>query len=188
VLNQGSGPQRMFPDLLGFGPVPASRSIHWTLFFDIAGHAPAQRAKLIDGRLARALIDLPVAVTGESDEQAYHSLAGRDLERGHTYGLPSGEAVAAAMGETPLSKDEVGLADSSWEAQTPLWFYVLRESEVRADGERLGSVGGRIVTEVLLGIIDGDPESYRAVEPGWQPNLPARAERFALTDVLVPVE
>jgi hypothetical protein len=65
---------------------------------------------------------------------------------------------------------------------------VLRESEVRADGERLGSVGGRIVTEVLVGIIDGDPESYRAVEPGWQPNLPARAERFALTDVLVPVE
>ena len=187
VLNEASGPQRMFPDLLGFAPVPASRSIDWTLFFDVAGHAPAQRAKLIDGRLARSLIELPAAITGESDEAAYRSLAGRDLERSQSYGLPSGEAVAAAMGATPLSAGEVGLADSGWDAQTPLWFYVLRESEVRAGGERLGPVGGRIVAEVLLGIIDGDPESYRAVDPGWRPDLPARGERFALTDVLVPV-
>jgi hypothetical protein len=92
------------------------------------------------------------------------------------------------MGEEPLSRAEVGLADFGWEAESPLWFYVLRESEARGDGERLGPVGGRIVAEVLLGIIDGDPESYRAIELDWTPTLPSRGDRFELTDVLLPVE
>jgi hypothetical protein len=188
VLKEGSGEHRLFPDLLGFGPVPADRMIDWSLFFDVPGRPPAQRAKRIDGQLARSLIELPTAITGESDERAYRSLAGRDLQRGHAYGLPSGEAVASAMGEEPLGRDEVGLLDAGWEADTPLWFYVLRESEARGDGERLGPVGGRIVAEVLLGIIENDPESYRAVEADWTPNLPARNAGFALTDLLVPVE
>jgi Animal haem peroxidase len=46
---------------------------------------------------------------------------------------------------------------------------VLREADVRADGEGLGPVGGRIVTEVLLGMIDADPRSYRANDPDWSP-------------------
>jgi Animal haem peroxidase len=188
LLNEGSGAHRLFPDLLGFGPVPASRAIDWTLLFDVSGHPPAQRAKLIDGQLVRSLIELPVAITGESHEAAYHSLAGRDLLRGHAYGLPSGETVALAMGERPLSAAAIGLADSGWEFETPLWYYVLRESLARGDGERLGPVGGRIVAEVLLGIIDNDPDSYRAADPDWRPTLPARDGGFALADILVPAE
>jgi Animal haem peroxidase len=188
ALNEHSEEHRLFPDLLGFTAVPAARSVDWSLFFDVPGQPQAQRAKRIDGRLARSLIELPTALTGDSEEEAYQSLAGRDLQRGHAYGLPSGEAVARAMGEEPLSRSEVGLADFGWEAESPLWFYVLRESEARADGERLGPVGGRIVAEVLLGIIDGDPESYRAIEPDWTPTLPSRGDRFELTDVLLPVE
>jgi len=188
VLNDESGEHRLFPDLLGFGSVPAARTVDWSHFFDVPGRPPAQRAKLIDGQLARSLIELPAAITGESDEQAYRSLAGRDLERGHAYGLPSGESVAEAMGEDPLGPEDVGLADSGWDSQTPLWFWVLREAAVRGDGERLGPVGGRIVAEVLLGILDADPSSYRAMDPAWRPSLPARDGSFALTDILVPVD
>ena len=43
---------------------------------------------------------------------------------------------------------------------------MLREADTRHDGDRLGAVGGRIVGEVLVGIVDGDAESYRAVDPG----------------------
>jgi hypothetical protein len=186
LLNERSGAHRLFPDLLGFSPVPSSRTIDWALFFDVPGFPPAQRAKLIDGRLARSLIELPAAITGGSDEQAYHSLAGRDLERGHAYGLPSGESVARAMGEDPLDADEIGLADSDWGSETPLWFWVLREAAVRGDGERLGPVGGRIVAEVLVGIIEADPGSYLAVDPTWRPTLPARGDSFVLTDILMP--
>jgi len=53
--------------------------------------------------------------------------------------------------------------------------------------ERLGPVGGRIVGEVLVGIIDADPESFRSVDPGWTPTSPARrAGAFGLADILVP--
>lgn len=48
------------------------------------------------------------------------------------------------MGEEPLSSEEVGLAEAGWRGETPLWFYVLRESDVRNDGNRLGPVGGRV--------------------------------------------
>jgi hypothetical protein len=80
-LNAESGVRRLFPDLLGFRPVPAELAIDWTLLFDVEGHSPAQRAKRIDGSLVRSLIALPTAVTGEVEVDAYRSLAGRDLER-----------------------------------------------------------------------------------------------------------
>jgi hypothetical protein len=62
--------------------------------FDASGHTPARRAKKIDGRVA--------------------SLAVRDLERGEGVGLPSGEAVAQALGERPLTSDEIGVAATGW--------------------------------------------------------------------------
>jgi hypothetical protein len=37
-------------------------------------------------------------------------------------------------------------------------------------------VAGRLVGEVLVGIVDADGESYRAVDPGWRPTLPAGAD------------
>jgi hypothetical protein len=49
-------------------------------------------------------------------------------------------------------------------------------------------VGGRIAGEVLIGIIDADPESFRAVDPSWTPTLPAREPgRFSIADVVAPV-
>jgi Animal haem peroxidase len=186
-LNSRSGPLRLFPDLLGFGPVAAERTIEWERLFDVPGRPPAQRAKLIDGTLAPSLIALPQAITGEVEAEAYRSLAGRDLQRGHAYGLPSGESVARAMGEMPLSPDQTTLRSAGWSAETPLWLYVLSEAKHIGDGERLGPVGGRIVAEVLIGIIDADPSSYRSRQPDWTPPLPARGERFELTDMLIPV-
>lgn len=186
-LNSRSGRLRLFPDLLGFGRVSADRAIEWERLFDVPGRPPAQRAKLIDGKLVPSLIALPQAITGEVEVEAHRSLAGRDLQRGHAYGLPSGESVARAMGETPLRPEETTLGSAGWEGETPLWLYVLSESERRGDGERLGPVGGRIVAEVLIGIIDADPDSYRSRAPGWTPPIPARGERFALTDMLIPL-
>ena len=187
ALCSRSGQRRLFPDLLGFGPVPAERAIEWDRFFDVPGRSPAQRAKLIDGKLVPSLIALPQAITGEVEVEAHRSLAGRDLQRGHAYGLPSGESVARAMGETPLTPAETTLGSVGWSDETPLWLYVLNEAEHRGDGERLGPVGGRIVAEVLIGIIDADPESYRSRQPGWTPPLPAHGERFGLADMLIPL-
>ncbi len=89
------------------------------------------------------------------------------------------------MGGAPLGEDEVGLRALGWQGETPLWYYVLKESAVRHHGERLGAVGGRIVAEVLVALIDADPASYRAVAPGWQPTLlAARPGSFTVADML----
>lgn len=183
---QEGGPARpVFPDLIGFGPI-GDRRVDWALLFDVPGRPPAQRAKPIDGQLPRSLIELPQAITGAVQEEAYRSLAARDLERGQGTGLPSGESVARHIGAQPLSPDEVGLAAFGWEGETPLWLYILREASVRQDGERLGEVGGQIVAEVLIGIIAADPESYLALDPAWTPTLPSHGPRFGLSDLLVP--
>jgi hypothetical protein len=133
------------------------------------------------------LIELPEAITGAIDDEAYRSLAARDLERGQGTGLPSGEAVAHLLGVDVLTERELDLRHHGWEGETPLWLYILKEASVRQAGDRLGGIGARIVAEVLHGIIAADPESYLALPPDWTPTLPARAGAFRLADLLVPV-
>jgi len=180
-LVDGGAAVPLFPDLVGFGPLPADRRLDLAQVFDLPGRAPAQRAKRLDGRLAASLIGLPQQVTGAVDTAAYRSLAVRDLLRGDTTGLPSGEAVAQRLGVKPLTADEL---DQTWPGGTPLWFYILKEAEHRGGGDRLGAVGGQIVAEVLIGLLRADPASYLSLEPDWQPSLPAAGSDFDLGDLL----
>ncbi len=179
--NTESEPAPLFPEYLGFRPVPPSRRVDWRLFFDgfdgaSANAAPrAQRAKKIDGKLVRALIQLPVQITGECEVDEYHSLAVRDLERGEGVGLPSGETLARHLGETPLTREQIGVDSTNWQGETPLWFYILREADIHTGGHRLGPVGARIVGDVLIGLLDRDPQSYRNVDPKWRPTYPTLA-------------
>ncbi len=168
-LNSQTQPVPLFPDLTGFCPVPRERTIDWKLFFDAPGTQSAQRSKRIDGKLVRALIQLPVALTGEVEIPDYHSLAVRDLQRGQGVGLPSGEAVARHMQIVPLTPEQVGIASVGWHGETPLWYYILRESDICNGGNRLGPVGGRIVADVLVGLIDADAASYRSSDQEWRP-------------------
>jgi len=169
TLNSASAPTAIFPDLIGFRPVSRNHHVDWTRFFDANGRPRAARAKKIDGRLVGALIALPVALTGETHVEEFHSLAVRDLERGQGVGLPSGEAVARRLDETPLSRDEIGVARVGWRGETPLWYYIQREADVRCGGNRLGPVGARIVGEVLIGLLNLDPTSVRHAPDDWRP-------------------
>ena len=184
-VKSGASAVPLFPDLVGFRPVPASRVVDWAGFFDLPGRLPAQRAKKIDGRLCSSIMHLPQAITGDVEVEAFHSLAARDLQRGHAVGLPSGEAIARYIGATPLTREQTALGSIGCDLETPLWYYVLKESEVQGNGDRLGEVGGRIVGEVLVGLLDHDPSSFRAARPGWRPELPSRvAGTFTMADLL----
>jgi len=178
-----SGP--LFPDCIGMCPVPAVRVIAWRNFFDIDAVARPQASKRIDTRLAHSLIDLPDQIVGATDLPEHHSLAVRDLLRARALDIPSGEAVAEALGVAPLTRDELDLPAEEWRGGTPLWYYILREAEVRERGERLGEVGGRIVAETLVGLVDADPTSYRAVKRDWLPTLPGAVPgEFTMADLL----
>jgi len=96
------------------------------------------------------------------------------------------------MSIAPLSDEELfadlGLSEatrSDLTGRAPLWFYVLREAEAKAESAGLGPVGGRIVAEVLIGLLAGDPLSYLSVFPSWQPTLSGRiAGTYTLTDII----
>ncbi len=128
---------------------------------------------------------LPETMIGTVAKEEEVSLAYRDLERGRDCDLPSGEAIARLMGLEALTSAEVGLEQHGWSLETLLWYYILREAELRHDGERLGAVGGRIVAEVLLGLLLADPTSYLGAKPDWKPVLPSREDgEFRMADLL----
>ena len=52
------------------------------------------------------------------------------------------------------------LRDAGLTKQTPLWYYILKESEVRRNGNRLGPLGSRFVAETIHAALRADPESY----------------------------
>jgi len=184
-LNDSGAQGQVFPDCQGTCPVNHDRAIDWACFFNVDASRPPQASKRIDTRLAHSLIDLPESVVGTTEIPEESSLAYRDLIRGEGLELPSGEAIAREMGVAPLTLEEVGLHQLGWKSETPLWYYILREAEVRYNGERMGEVGGRIVAEVLLGLIDNDSTSYLGTESEWRPTLPAaRPGDFTIADLL----
>jgi hypothetical protein len=165
--------------------VPESHVIDWSYFFDLPDRPSAQRCKKLDGKLTAALMYLPEAISGAVDTGAHRALAVRDLQRGQAVGLASGETIARHLGIPPLAREETGLAEIGWDQETPLWFYILKEAAVREHGDQLGPVGGRIVGDVLVGLMDCDPGSFRAVYPEWRPTLPsARSGEFTMADLV----
>ena len=99
--------------------------------------------------------------------------------------MPSGQSVAKAMTLPALAPaDLADLAPHHLEKRTPLWFYILREAQVQAAGTHLGAVGGRIVAEVILGLLEGDSQSYLSQDPEWSPTYGTPAG-FGMTDLLL---
>jgi hypothetical protein len=176
----------IFPDCAGGRMVPEQQTLDWRYFFAVDDAVPPQSSRRIDAQLAHSLIDLPTSVVGEAEIPEHHSLACRDLLRAHALDLPSGERIARAMGVPVLTEDEIGLRALGWDGnETPLWYYLLREAKVRNSGEYLGEVGGRIVAEVLIGLLQRDPDAYLNAKPNWGPVLPAAQEgRFTMADLL----
>ncbi|HMJ20819.1 MAG TPA: heme peroxidase family protein [Terriglobales bacterium] len=91
-------------------------------------------------------------------------------------------------------KDNQSIVDlgSSFRDNAPLWFYVLAESlhewSKAAESKKgddtaknsipvkLGPIGGRIVTEVLVGLVLRDSFSFLHQWPGWTPFLKGRPD------------
>ena len=165
------------PEDLRGGKRAARRFIDWQGFFDFDGQS-ATRNKEIDTTLSTALFKLLGIPEGQQ-----RSLAQRNLLRGLAFGLPSGQSVARHLGLEPLTAADladIGAVDLRLATATPLWFYILREAKVQGEGRRLGEVGGRIVAEVLVGLLKGDRSSYLRQHPNWRPE----GGSFAMADLL----
>ena len=204
--------------LNGFDEFPDRWAIDWSLFFDIdgsirrLGNKRLQPAYKIDTSLVNPLGFLPEFSESSLSEPPLTiaklqakpidplsdpaNLAQRNLFRGRSMGLPSGQDVAHAMGIEPIADENlrVGKAvvedwdkcpplvsiDGSFKAKAPLWFYILAEAHFEwiqrakegADNEApmiLGTVGGRLIAETLIGLLLGDGHSYLRQRPNWDP-------------------
>lgn len=152
---------RRLADFRGFRSLPGHWQPSWSLFFDFNDGTPPQMTNKIDTSLSLPLHKLPSEPEGDRSRA---SLAFRNLKKSVEMSLPTGEWVARAMGEELVNSEHT-------QGRTPLWFYVLEEALKQQQGKRLGNVGGRIVAEVLLGLLAGDPLSYIRVQPNWTPEL-----------------
>ncbi|MBA3245012.1 MAG: peroxidase [Actinobacteria bacterium] len=162
------------------------RFVGWQTFFDF-GDGEVKPNKLIDTKLSTPLFDLPLGAIASGDLPT--SLPQRNLLRQLTWKLPSGQRLAKEMGLPALAPgdlQELSGYGLKLERSTPLWYYVLKEAEVMAAGLRLGPVGGRIVAEVMIGLLQTDPASYVASQPGWKPTLPSTSGHgeFRMVDLL----
>ena len=147
------------------------RFVGWQTFFDF-GDGEVKPNKRLDTTLSTPLFLLPRStIAGEGGPI---SLAQRNLLRHITWSLPSGQAIAREMRVPVLSSGDladVGALGANLGRSTPLWFYILREAHVMAAGNTLGPVGGRIVGEVLLGLLQLNRNSYLRAQPGWRPTF-----------------
>jgi Animal haem peroxidase len=170
-------------DLRGGARAPR-RFIGWQTFFNFGptftdpnSTNPAIRPnKLLDTKLSTPLFHLPLGAIPAPGGPT--SLAQRNLLRHVTWQLPSGQSIAGAMNVPALSREdlsELRELGQALDGSTPLWYYVLKEAEVMAGGLCLGPVGGRIVGEVIIGLLELDRQSFLSVEPHWRPTLPTRS-------------
>lgn len=191
----------------GPGPsntLPFNWIIEWDRFVDKESAARRQRnsARKIDTHLAFPLSKLINEGNKDPEDQdpiqkLLKHLAKRNLLRGYFLSIPTGQSLADKLGITRLTVEELK-QDNSPELnqalepfleKTPAWYYVLKESEVRAKGDSLGEVGSRIVAETIIGLIKNDPSSYlNEGDHGWNPSkgvkLPNGGEIRVISDFL----
>jgi len=154
---------------------------NWVIDWDRFINAEVQSARGIDTHLAIELGNM----TNEDDNtnppniiSLMRMLAQRNLLRGYKMSLPTGQAIANAVGVTPLTTGELSrdtetdtiMNSAGFFEATPLWYYILKEAEVQSDARRLGAVGSHILAKSFVGLLRSDPSSILKVGADWEPS------------------
>lgn len=172
--------------------LPANWIIDWTRFLTADTSfpdEPQRSARSLDTQLAPPMGDLlnegGDAAPGSEAHKLFRHLARRNLRRGFSLRLPTGQALhqhlnaAGAVTSGPISDaasllvNKPDLADflrnstARLHERTPLWFYVLAEAEA-AGGNHLGELGSWIVASTFIAVMLSDPDS--ALSRGFTPD------------------
>lgn len=141
-----------------------------------------RNTRLVDTQLAPPLLDM--IANAEGMHNALRHLARRNLRRGQRLNIPSGQSCIeglaangvsiASLSAKELQSGSTGAAvTDALATETPLWFYVLKEAELLAEGKHLGPLGSRLVAETLIGLVANEPASYWKVagsdDGRWHP-------------------
>ena len=176
--------------------LPSNWVIEWERFVAEPAAGDRRATRRLD-----TFLSPPLAGLTDETEGVFAHLGKRNLRRGHRLNLPSAQsclraynAISGANIEA-LCREELtagstgeAVAAGGFDEETPLWFYVLKEAEVREKGERLGMLGSALVAETLIGLVFNDPRSYWNA-PGsdggrWTPADGVRGEEGEVVDDL----
>jgi Animal haem peroxidase len=159
-------------------------------------------ARRIDTRLASLLSDLPPGSFGASSPPQHAvdaNLAFRNLARAKMVKLATGQGMVTFLKSRGVSvkaltaaqiRDGDGGASlagltaqqrSTFVANTPLWFYILREAEL--NNGKLTGVGARIVAETLHRAMEGSSASIIR-DPTFKPSFGPDDHTFDMRDLL----
>ena len=171
-------------------PIPDDYLIEWGTFFDgMPTSGPQASSNYIDTSISRAMHGLSpntIRLSDRCESPDPSNLPVRTLLRGARAGLPSGQEVAEALlaqgriksddclTSAQLTQDTCDqsgtvLHRTGLEQNTPLFYYLLKEAELNGGGIALGPIGSHIVSEVIQGALEADPDSYMSVAgPKWK--------------------
>ncbi len=178
--------------------VPENWIIDWSRFVtadpSTAG-GPARTARALDTLLAPPLGDMVNEANDEPDPDVkalFRHLARRNLRRGLSLRLPTGQAlhahlksigalttdpihdIATALDGKPELAEFLRNSPRRLFERTPLWFYILAEAEATG-GNRLGELGSWIVASTFIATLLSDAAS--AESTGFTPEAsPLRTE------------
>lgn len=172
--------------MFGSPTLPSNWIIDWRRFYNLgASGVPLNFARKLDTKIGNSLFTLPGIPAGDAGNPDLAKLAVRNLLRGKIQKLPSGQQIANFMGAVILQPNEINSGIAAVDADTPLWYYILREAEVLGEGgNHLGPVGSRIVGEVFMGLLQGDADSYLRRRPTWRPFLGTVFGVFEMADLV----
>jgi hypothetical protein len=210
LLNDGIPPLRVFAinpreSLAGYRAWPAGWGIEWSLFFHAQANSDepaskrAQYSYKIDTSILKIPLPLPLGIT-------IPTLTYRNLIRGLRTGLPSGQSVSSCMNIPVIEDDRLTIGRATerdaphnkplasvskrFKNNAPLWYYILAEAQQQFVTDvtpiRLGPLGGRIVGEVIVGLMLANPNSFLRKDPLFQPaeDLCSSGGHFRMTDLL----
>ena len=171
-------------DLRGGRRAPR-RFIGWQTFFNFGGN----QAQHVRPEQAHRPAHLDAAVQPAAGDHRQRAAAHLAAGPQPAAAPDLGAAVRAAAGRghgparrwTGRSCSELAGYGLGLDANTPLWYYTLAEAELIVDGIHLGPVGGRIVGEVFIGLMQLDPRAYLKVQPSWTTDA-AQPDRGHLRD------
>jgi hypothetical protein len=183
-------------------PIPDDYLVEWGTFFDgLPTSGPQASSNFIDTSVSVAMHGLSpgtIRLANALEAVDPSNLPVRTLLRGARARIASAQEIADALGSqgrikpgdklttSEVARDTADLSGSVLKKNglhdnTPLFYYILKEAELKGAGLTLGPVGSHIVSEVIQGALESDPDSYMAVAgskwqlPRWR--YPSGAER-----------
>lgn len=168
----------------GFTALPEELVIDWRNMLQLEPHFQPRMAKAIDPLLADELQNLPIVSSNNPNDRA---LAFRNLMRASALGVPGGQSIAKELEGKgyPISARDLELdkieaftriesttvkGSTNLRENTPLFYYVLRESQLESNGTHLGPLGSALLLEVFGGMLEYCSETF-VKHDGWTPDV-----------------